>query len=223
MSTAQAFTADREILSRGTAPDSGGGLKTANALFTRWVEATSEALKESKSKSNKTVTVLTSAVIEADVSLTLTADIALRTSDLRIFDQGFEDWIFYFSEPDTVSSLDDLRAELDEFANLDPNWDGHGAAPISRAACEYAWRFLQELPEEKRNFEPYPEPDGSVGFECHKDNKSSMYLSFSPVGEIAYVAVFKYESGAEEVHRGSGLRAGSEIPSRIRELIDDIA
>ena len=117
--------------------------------------------------------------------------------------------------------LDEPRAELKEFLTLGSDWDGHGAKATSPRACVHAWRFLRALPNQIRGFEPYPEPDGRVGFEYHKNNKS-LYLSFDADGDIAYVVVFR-KPGGEEVHRGRGVKAGKVIPASIRRILNAVA
>ena len=119
-----------------------------------------------------------------------------------------------------VTSLE-VRAELKDFLTLGFDWDGHGAKAISPKACVHAWRFLRAPLRQLPEFEPYPEPDGSVGLEYHKENKS-LYLSFAADRQIAYVLVVR-KSGAEEVHRGRGVIAGKVIPVSIRRILDAVA
>lgn len=118
-----------------------------------------------------------------------------------------------------VSELETFRRELDEIGALGSDWDGHDAAQISGNACRHALEFFEALPADLRQFEPYPEPDGSVGLEYHRDNTFSLYLSFSPEGELSYVAVFRDPKGGEEVHRGSGIKATDELPDALRVFL----
>lgn len=120
------------------------------------------------------------------------------------------------------TTLQNIRRELDELIALGPDWDGHGALQIVREASDYAFAFAQALPPEMKNVAPFAETDGSVGLEYHKDNKFSLYLSFSPQGEIAYVAVFRDPDGSEEVHRGHGIKASDKIPVTIGRILDAV-
>jgi hypothetical protein len=107
-----------------------------------------------------------------------------------------------------VKRLDD---ELRSFILLGEDWDAQGAEAISVEACEQARRFVTSLPPQFHRFEAYPEPNGNVGLEYHKNGTVSLYLSISGTGEITYVAITRDRTKGEEIHRGHGVRfkAGS--------------
>jgi len=102
----------------------------------------------------------------------------------------------YSSDP--VSSH---SQKLIEIAKLKAGWDGYNAEPISADAIRHAIAFVRSLGMQGSLFEPFPDPDGSVGLEGHKNNKS-VYLNFSSLGAIAYVI-----KGGNSIHRGHDVNA----------------
>jgi hypothetical protein len=75
-----------------------------------------------------------------------------------------------------------------ETASL-PDWDGHGASPISRATYQQAYRVLEAIPD---SF-PLPtfgaEPDGQLTLEWHHSAYRTLSISVSPDGELHYAAL----------------------------------
>lgn len=56
--------------------------------------------------------------------------------------------------------------EITEFEEYDvPDWDGYGAAPISRATTHAARRFMSLLPRTSPPADIAPGADGTIGFE----------------------------------------------------------
>lgn len=90
-----------------------------------------------------------------------------------------------------------------ELEALPRNWDGQGAEPVSKEAITKAEAFLASLGQVASTFEPFADPDGSVGLEGHKNTKAA-YMTISPNGEIAYV----FRDG-ETVHRGKDVDAAT--------------
>ena len=137
---------------------------------------------------------------------------------------GFRsDWII--PSPLTGGESEAKEAYLGKLADmlaLQGDWDGHGASSISPEAGKLAERFMKQLPATISDCDIYPEPDGSVGWECHKDNDFSLYLSFSPEEEIAYVAVYRHD-GPEEVHRGKGIKMVDRLPEVLQRFIYELA
>jgi hypothetical protein len=111
--------------------------------------------------------------------------------------------------PTNADAICRIKFDLEEMSHLQANWDGYDADAISTEAVRFASEFIDILGTEALFFEPYADPDGSVGLEGHKDDRS-IYLSFSPERKIAYVAKI---GGA--VHRGHS----ADVPT-IKKLLD---
>ncbi|MGH8470763.1 MAG: hypothetical protein ACREVY_17920 [Gammaproteobacteria bacterium] len=101
-----------------------------------------------------------------------------------------------------------VKDEIEAFSTLVPDWDGHGAKPVSRQAIAHAVRFVQSVPQYTSNFEPFPDPNGNVGIEAHIRDKT-LYLNFASSGEIAYLL-----KAGRQIHRGRGVD-----PDKIRALL----
>ncbi len=114
-----------------------------------------------------------------------------------------------------------VNETLAEIEALEPDWDAYGARQVSPVACRLARKFLRLLPPQIEDFDIYPEPDGSIGWECHKGAEFSLFLSFTPDEEIAYVAVYR-ENDQEEVHRGRGIKMVEKLPKVLQPFIDEL-
>jgi len=116
--------------------------------------------------------------------------------------------------PATSLTLGSALIETDpwqELESLDADWDGNGAAPVSRDAIEHALSFLESLPLVGQVFEPFAHPNGSVGLEAHNADKAA-YLIVSPMNRFAYVLRM-----GETVHRGNDVDAS--VMRRVLELL----
>jgi hypothetical protein len=102
-----------------------------------------------------------------------------------------------------------LVTEIESLSQLSQDWDTRGARAVDSMASANAESFAWQLGSTARFFEPFADPDGSVGIEGHSGT-TEIYLNFAPGGEIAYVV--KTASG---VHRGYGADIGF-----IRRLFD---
>lgn len=88
-----------------------------------------------------------------------------------------------------------LEAKLQELAALSeecrlPNWDGQGAAPVSRETVGNASRFLHALPPEYPPPSLGVEPDGHLTLEWYRDPRWILSLSVSPESDLYYAALF---------------------------------
>jgi hypothetical protein len=98
----------------------------------------------------------------------------------------------HFHSPVSNSSARQAAREallaLHELASL-PDWDGHGASPVSLAAYRQAYRVLEGIPD---SF-PLPsfgaEPDGQITFEWHHSVHRTLSVSVSPDGDLHYAAL----------------------------------
>jgi hypothetical protein len=150
------------------------------------------------------------------ISLDLTAEdpvyyaawIGLKEIKPLLFDLKINEWLlrvannFALSDPSNYSSIvGTLENHIQEFSRLKSNWDGYGAEPIQSESIRHAVEFLKANADLGLSYEPYPDPDGSVGLEGQK-GPNVLYLNFAPSGEIAYLLKI-----GSAVHRGHGADA----------------
>lgn len=123
----------------------------------------------------------------------------VRRTDIRIHSHA--DASYQLTTVSEVSHRDSLAqhgATWHELEALGANWDGQGAEPVSRKAIEHAQAFLALLGPQGKAFEPFADPDGSVGLEARKGSGAVAYIVVSESGRFAYVL----RKGAR-THRGS--------------------
>ena len=89
-----------------------------------------------------------------------------------------------------VEAIEDIKA-------LGAKWDGRSAAPVSSHAIDAARKLLLQVKDHAEAFEPFADPEGSLGLEAHHDSKS-LYILSTPRGDFTYVL-----RDGETVHRGS--------------------
>lgn len=71
-----------------------------------------------------------------------------------------------------------------------PNWDGFGAAAVSRETLERAHRFLDSLPPGFSPTSVGAEPDGHVTLEWHRSARRTFSVSVTADGELHYAGLF---------------------------------
>ena len=98
-----------------------------------------------------------------------------------------------------------------ELRMLGHNWDGQGAEPVSRAALDHAKDFVASIAALGSVFEPFAHPNGSVGLEAHKADKSA-FMIVSPKDRFAYVLRV-----GDTVHRGNDVE--ERVMRRVLELL----
>jgi len=111
-----------------------------------------------------------------------------------------------------------LYADLDNLM-LDcckPNWDGHGAEPITLEAFQIAKRFIQSLPAGIPRPTLSADPDGFVTFEWRVAPRRLLLASIHPDYRIDYAALF-----------GTAKSYGTEpffdmLPTGIRDLVSRV-
>jgi len=104
-----------------------------------------------------------------------------------------------------------LKASVTDLLNLQRGWDGEDADPIDPRSAEHACAFIDALGERSKDFEPFPDPNGLVGLEAHKEGKAA-YLSFFHDGLMAYV--FRVGNA---VHRGN--KANPDVVKRVLNAV----
>ena len=90
-----------------------------------------------------------------------------------------------------------LTEAINDIKALGYHWDGRAALPVSPQAIATAQTLLAQFGANAKMFEPFADPDGSLGLEAHKGQKS-LYVVASPEGTFAYVL-----RDGQTVHRGS--------------------
>jgi len=87
-----------------------------------------------------------------------------------------------------------MRAEQelqDQFLDcIQPDWDGHGALPVSSNSYESARQFLDALPQDICMPAFSAEPDGCLTAEWYKKPDVIVSISFPADGGIEYAAMF---------------------------------
>lgn len=111
--------------------------------------------------------------------------------------------------------FDDLCRVTEECSQ--PDWDGYGAAPVTRETYRLACRFLEALPLGIPAPTVGAEPDGHLTLEWHRSPRRTLSVSISPDGELHYAALLPGPSR----DYGTRLFIG-EMPARILELIHEV-
>jgi len=94
-----------------------------------------------------------------------------------------------------------------------PNWDGHGAAPVTEGTYLLGYRFLEAMPLGVPAPTAGAEPDGHLTMEWHRSPRRTLSVSVSPEGDLHYAALL----GATKVY-GTELFFG-EVPKVILDLV----
>lgn len=71
-----------------------------------------------------------------------------------------------------------------------PDWDGYGAVPVDRRACEIAREIIRLLPETETPPDIGADPDGEVGFEWIIETRWRFSFSISGEGRLSYAGLF---------------------------------
>lgn len=91
--------------------------------------------------------------------------------------------------PSIASGLltDEIRSKLAAYADLKPDWDGYGAAPISNIAIAKTEELVSELPCEIGNPKVVPVNDGSINI-AWEHNNFYLEMGFDPQGRFSFYA-----------------------------------
>jgi hypothetical protein len=94
--------------------------------------------------------------------------------------------------------LENARRAIDDvfLEALHPNWDGYGAAPVTRETAELAHDFLDLLPNSLPAPEIAADPDGDISFEWRAGSRRVFSVSISESGKLTYAGL----RGASSVH-----------------------
>ena len=110
---------------------------------------------------------------------------------------------------------DSLNGLVEVFKDCSkPDWDAHGALPVSSEAVLEALSFIRQLPIGIQAPDVSPEPDGEVGLEWSDGHARSLVISFSGDGRISYAALL---GGDRRIH-GSERFLGT-IPQGIHHTL----
>ncbi len=106
-----------------------------------------------------------------------------------------EHWLLAgYYDPEFVNAIE---SELDELAQLSPNWDGYGAPTIDPNILVAASKFIKALPE-NLVYRPQvvPMSGGNLQFEWHHDS-TLLELEFETAQTIHFLQ-WHPETGVEE-------------------------
>lgn len=98
-----------------------------------------------------------------------------------------------------------------------PNWDGYGAAAVTKETCLNAYRFLETLPLGTQPPTVGAEPDGSLTLEWYQSPRWTLSLSLNSEADIHYAALL-----------GTSRQFGTlpflgDVPEPILRLIEQVA
>lgn len=114
-----------------------------------------------------------------------------------------------------VESTKELQQIFDECKR--DNWDGYESLPVSQAAFDAAYKFIEALlPFNLPAPSVGAEPDGHITLEWYVSPRRTLSLSLSPEGEIHYAALIG------EYKPYDSIRFYGEIPEVIRKLIAQV-
>jgi hypothetical protein len=73
---------------------------------------------------------------------------------------------------------DDILNSIEEFKNLENNWDGYGAIPLSLESAKNAKEFISSLSDELfENFhDGYPNTHGTISFEWKNNDGGEFFI-----------------------------------------------
>lgn len=112
-----------------------------------------------------------------------------------------------------------VLAELANYRDLLPGWDGVDSIAIPEHAIEDASAFAQALPDPSPPLEAYPSADGFVGLFLVRDSVSCRAnILFSGEGSVAYFA----KSGSRIAKATRIWAAGDPIPADLAEVLADM-
>lgn len=106
---------------------------------------------------------------------------------LRTYEENWIEQLLPIEISEAIAEIKTFRA----------NWDGQNAEPVSVEAIESAEQLLTQLENSAEFFEPFADPEGGLGLEASKGEKS-IYIIANPYNLYTYVL-----RCGETVHRGS--------------------
>lgn len=89
-----------------------------------------------------------------------------------------------------------------------PNWDGEGAAPVSRQCYNKASAFLASLPAGVPDPDIAADPDGEVSFTWSRGPLQIFSVSVAPTGRLSYAGLY----GGNSAH-GTEYLVGDALPA----------
>ena len=71
-----------------------------------------------------------------------------------------------------------ILKSIEEFSQLENNWDGYGAIPISLKSSENAKQFISTLSEElfENFYDGFPNTHGTISFEWKNKNEEEFFV-----------------------------------------------
>lgn len=91
-----------------------------------------------------------------------------------------------------ILSKENILNSIEEFVNLENNWDGYGAIPLSLGSAKNANEFISSLSDElfENFYDGYPNTHGTISFEW-KNKKDDEF--FIEIGDklVSYCLILK--------------------------------
>ena len=87
---------------------------------------------------------------------------------------------------------EDVLSSIDEFVNLENNWDGYGANPLSLESAKNAKEFISNLSDElfKNFYDGFPNTHGTISFEWKNEKDDEFFIE---IGDklVSYCLILK--------------------------------
>ena len=116
-----------------------------------------------------------------------------------------------------------LRIDLDEFLQLEFNWDGKGAKAPSKNAIRDANMFLDKRPSSIPLPLPEEEKNGGVGLYWESsDSQIFAEVTFDGDGTFSYLAIGGTPIDAKEEYGGNKLNVVNPWPPELIQILNKI-
>ena len=117
--------------------------------------------------------------------------------------------------------MNDRLFKLHALANecVDPNWDGHGALPLTQLAVFRTEAFIRALPESVPLPEFAPQPDGSISLDWIQSRHRLFSVSVGVTDRLAFAWLDVTDKG-HGVARFDGERIPPKILQGIRGIVN---
>lgn len=77
-----------------------------------------------------------------------------------------------------ILNKEDILTSIEEFKNLENNWDGYGAIPLSLDSAKNAKEFISSLSDElfENFYDGYPNTHGTISFEWKNNDGGEFFI-----------------------------------------------
>jgi hypothetical protein len=132
--------------------------------------------------------------------------------------QPVQSFVYWVPAATWLEELKLARHSIDEFALLEENWDGYGAASISDQARKHAHHFINEIAAAALDVpvpEVSPKPTGTISFEWEAPH-AEVYIE---IGNTRYSGFIKTDQAPPVFLRGHADSMDQQIVALIQRAI----